>query len=304
MLVKIKQTSTSTITELLANLKTIITGAMTSATSNGALRPTNLTNIDSANSSILGTTWTNSNTLYSNPTGNDYKKKNNAYTTYEHWFKLSASTNQLAVEFGNSYANTAADTSGVQVSLINATSTDKTIDVIITDKIFFVNQAPTRGMALICDVAKNGMNRYFTDSMMMTGCIPTAVDDTGVPDAYYQVFSIPKAYSVTSSKYVNQTSMWLHNLSGELTPDAKTSKTTKVPLSTCYVGNQQQGFYPIYGVKGFSNIPIFFDAGIMYDSDTKVYYTTGKLAASGTSSAVVYAQGNAYQGSQIVIEGE
>lgn len=303
MLVRIKQKSTSTITELLANLKTIITGAMTTTTVNGVVQPSNLTNIDSANSSVLGTVWTNSNALYSNPTGNDYTKKNNAYTSFEHWFKLSASSNKLAVAYGNSYANTAVNTSGVLTSLIDATATDKTIDIIITDKVFFVNQAPTRGMALICDVAKNGMNRYFTDSMMMTGCVPTAVDDTGVPDAYYQVFTIPKAYSLTSSSYVNQTGMWLHNLSADLAPDAK-NKTTKVPLSTCYVGNQQQGFYPIYGIKGFSNTPIFFDGGVMYDSDNKVYYTTGKLAASGTSSAVVYTEGNAYQGSQIVIEGE
>jgi len=161
MLVRIKQTSTSTITELLANLKTIITGAMTSATSNGALRPTNLTNIDSANSSILGTTWTNSNTLYSNPAGNDYKKKNNAYTTYEHWFKLSASSTKLAVQFGNNYANTSVDASTVSTTLIDATATDRTIDVIITDKIFFVNQPTTQGMALICDVARNGMNRFY-----------------------------------------------------------------------------------------------------------------------------------------------
>jgi len=303
MLVRIKQTSTSTITELLANLKTIITGAMTSATSNGALRPTNLTNIDSANSSILGTTWTNSNTLYSNPAGNDYKKKNNAYTTYEHWFKLSASSTKLAVQFGNNYANTSVDASTVSTTLIDATATDRTIDVIITDKIFFVNQPTTQGMALICDVARNGMNRYFTDSMMMAGCLPTAADTTGVPDAQYQVFNIPKAYSIDNSKYENTTNMWLHNLSADLVSDSK-NKTTKVPLSTCYIGNQQQGLYPIYGVKGFANTPVFMDAGIMYDSDNKVYYTTGRLASTGTSSAVVYQDGNAYQGSQIVIEGE
>jgi hypothetical protein len=63
-------------------------------------------------------------------------------------------------------------------------------------------------------------------------------------------------------------------------------------------------FYPVLGIKGFSNTPVFSGGGTMYDTSNNVYYTTGYLAGSGVSTAVVYTPGNAYVGAQILIEGE
>ena len=303
MLVRLKLTSSSTATTLLSNIQAIITGTMTTANDSGTLRPSNLSEVVQAESVVLGTVWNNSNSLYANPVATYYTKTNSVDSNSTAWFSLTDSGNFITANWGADYSDQTAYSVGNQTSMIDCTATTGTVDIIITDKIFVIHQNATSGQIIFADMAACGMLNAFTESSKLVGCVPTTTDTTGVPDAYYQVFKFPKVWNPELDKYGVLSGATLHTMSSDIIPDPM-NQNVKIPLSTCYVGDQDTTLYPVLGIKGFSNTPIFGGGGIMYDTSNNVYYTTGYLAGSGVSTSVVYTPGNAYVGAQIVIEGE
>ena len=303
MLVRLKLTSSSTATTLLSNIQAIITGTMTTANDSGTLRPSNLSEVVQAESVVLGTIWNNSNSLYANPAETYYTKTNSVDSNSTAWFKLIPFGTQIRATWGADYSDQTVYNSGDQTSLVNCTSTTGTVDVIITDKIFVIHQNATAGQIIFADMAACGMLNAFTESSKLVGCVPTTKDIAGLPETYYQVFKFPKIWDPSTDKYATVSNATLHTISSDIIPDPM-NKNVKIPLSTCYVGDQDTVLYPVLGMKGFSNTPIFGAGGIMYDTSNNVYYTTGYLAGSGVSTTVVYTPGNAYVGAQIVIEGE
>jgi hypothetical protein len=303
MLVRLKLTSSSTATTLIANITSILAGTMTTADDNGTARPSNLSEVVQAESSVLGTVWNNSSGLYANPATSYYTKTNSIDSNSTAWFRLQSNGNFIDANWGADYSDTSTYVVGDQTSMIDCTSTTGTIDIIVTDKIFAIHQIPSSGSIIFADLAACGMLNAFTESSKFVGCVPTTKDTSGVPDAYYKVFKFPKVWDPATDKYNVLSNATLHTMSSDIIPDPM-NQNVKIPLSTCYVGDQTTVFYPVLGIKGFSNTPVFSGGGTMYDTSNNVYYTTGYLAGSGVSTAVVYTTGNAYVGAQILIEGE
>jgi hypothetical protein len=303
MLVRLKLTSSSTGTTLSANIASILAGTMTTTNDNGTVRPSNLSEVDQSGSSVLGTIWNNSNGLYASPAQYYYTKINSVNSNYTSWFRIRPGGTQLVVSWGNDYSTLNEYSTSEFTSLVNGTSTTGTVDIIVTDKILAIHQQATAGSIILADLSASGMLNAFTESCRLVGCVPTTKDTSGVPDQYYKVFQFPKVWSPTEDKYITMTGATLHAMTSDVVPDP-INQNIKIPLSNCYVGDQDKLFYPVLGIKGFSNTPVFSGGGTMYDASNNVYYTTGYLAGGGTSATVVYTPGNAYVGAQIVIEGE
>ena len=284
MLVRIKLLSTTTSANLVASMKTIVEGNMTVSGS----APTNLTGVDNANSIVYGTAYTNSNNKYS-VSGDVITKVHATNSSYNSGFELNAGTDLEITGFGDPSSLTTPH----NVTFFYKDLTTSYLDVIVNDKIFAINQVVGNRCVIIADlVSTSFVTSAFPDTILQMYEFTT---ESGPHDEV----EFAKIYDDTDGAYVSKTSFnRIHSMASD---HIARQNDTVIPLSSAMVGSQLDSLFPVLGIKGIANTPIFSGGGLLNDGNGNYYYVTGKTGYYGTNATgSVYTDVSA--GSQIVLE--
>lgn len=289
MLVRMKLKDSTTSSDLVASLRTIINGTLTTSGNN----PTNLTGISDSNSLVYGSVFADSNSLYSFDSANGFivTKINSENSSYTSAFKLQAASNNLKItEIGASADSLAACNN--EASWIKNQSANY-LDVIINDKILAIHQVVGAKLGIIADLKATSL---------VTNALPDTVlqfyEYTTVSDLNHDAGELTSVYDDDIEDYAKLNDVKINSTTSD---HIQKIDTTIVPLAAATVGTQIGGAYPVLGIKGISSTPLFAPAGILDDSDGNYYYTTGKRGFFGGETAEnLYTEAGV--GSLIVIE--
>ena len=292
MLVRIKLQDTTTAADLVANIKTIVQGSMT-VTGNV---PNNLTGVDNDSSRMVGTLFTNANSKYS-VAGDVVTKEHYNNSSYSSGFELEAGSNNLNII---GYGDPTALTTPTDTAQFDADLSSNYLDVIVNDKIFAINQVVGSKLVIIADLA---VTSFITSAFPDT--IAQFYEFTTAADINHQRVEFAKIYSDADDAYVTKAinaninfTPKIHSIAAD---HIQTVDNTVVPLSSVMVGLQTEGLYPVHGLKGIANTPLFSGGGTLDDGNNNYYYTTGKKGFYGTTSTSSN-EAEHQLGSQIVLE--
>lgn len=286
MLVRIKLQD-STTANLIASIKTIVLGNLTASGS----APTNLTGVDNSNSIIYGSVYQNSNNLYSNPQDDDIVKVHYTQSGKSSFLGFSEDGDYVRLkEIGDPSAPNVQNANISWGGLANLSASY--FDVIVTDRHFAINQIVGAEMFLAVDMVHTSLTSRFANTHM------TAYEYTSAGQSHNLV-QLLNVYKPSDDDYVDISRTGeISSLSGDIIP---TFTDTVIPLSSVVVGNQSSGMYPVYGLKGFANVPLFSGGGLLNDGSGNYYYTTGKRGYFGTTDTTSLLGDNSL-GTQIAIE--
>ena len=264
MLVRYRTTGNQTLANFQTDLNNIITGAVASTA--------DLTAPARTYSSILGTYPSG---IYSrvNATTYTYSKAHNVVSGYTHYFRLGFSATQLTTwDLAQSYTagtdtlvNTYQKTGlNINPSINYDANYPVGIDIILSNKAFFIQAIQSNQMFGMFDLGHNGVTRAYTSSMLMAfqdmQNVINYSTNTGV--------TIPYTYSFDTLSYVTNTSGHVN-----ITPLKKFTATSNLAVfeNPVYCTSTPNGsvinlMYSLYKLPtaSFNGIQIYQDSNSLY----------------------------------------